>query len=140
MIARAITQILTHRRTRHGSWRDGEGGALDALTLLESEVEGGADGEAPSKSSKATQNRLGATRSCAAVFIDGRQQLRRRIAGGGSLRWRPRIARRQHAPKPRASNGHVMVKRRKRPRAHRKGRPPEQRSNGDAMAKSSHAK
>ena len=26
----AITQIHTHRRNRHGSWRDGEGGALDA--------------------------------------------------------------------------------------------------------------
>ena len=52
--ARAITQIHTHRRNRHGSWRDGEGGALDALTLLESEVEGGADVAAPSESSKAT--------------------------------------------------------------------------------------
>ena len=30
MIAMAITQINTHRRNRHGSWRDGEGGALDA--------------------------------------------------------------------------------------------------------------
>ena len=26
----AITQIHAHRRNRHGSWRDGEGGALDA--------------------------------------------------------------------------------------------------------------
>ena len=45
----------THRRNRHGSWRDGEGGALDALTLLESEVEGGAGVAAPSENSKATQ-------------------------------------------------------------------------------------
>ena len=30
MIAMAITQIHAHRRNRHGSWRDGEGGALDA--------------------------------------------------------------------------------------------------------------
>ena len=29
-LAMAITQIHTHRRNRHGSWRDGEGGALDA--------------------------------------------------------------------------------------------------------------
>ena len=36
--------------------------------------------------------------------------------------------------KPRASNGQVMVKRRKRPRAHRKGRSPEQSSNGSVMA------
>ena len=32
--AMAITQIHTHRRNRHGSWRDGEGGALDALRPL----------------------------------------------------------------------------------------------------------
>ena len=44
VLARAITQIHTHRRTGHGSWRDRKGGALDAL---ESEVEGGADGAAP---------------------------------------------------------------------------------------------
>ena len=28
-----ITQINTHRRNRHGSWRDGEGGALNARRL-----------------------------------------------------------------------------------------------------------
>ena len=32
-IAGAITQIHTHRWNRHGSWRDGEGGALDASQL-----------------------------------------------------------------------------------------------------------
>ena len=32
--AMAITQIHTHRRNHHGSWRDGEGGALDALRRL----------------------------------------------------------------------------------------------------------
>ena len=30
LIAMEITQIHTHRRNRHRSWRDGEGGALDA--------------------------------------------------------------------------------------------------------------
>ena len=30
MIAMAITQIHTYRRNRHGLWRDGESGALDA--------------------------------------------------------------------------------------------------------------
>ena len=29
----AITQIHTHRRNRHGSWRNGEGGALDGRDL-----------------------------------------------------------------------------------------------------------
>ena len=37
----------THRRNRHGSCRDGKGGALDALTPSESEVEDGADGATP---------------------------------------------------------------------------------------------
>ena len=55
MIARAITQIHTHRRNRHGSWRDGKGGAFDALALSESEVEGGADVVAPLESSKRLQ-------------------------------------------------------------------------------------
>ena len=55
MIARAITQIQTHRRNRHGSWRDGKGGVLVAQALSESEVEGGADVAAPPESSKATQ-------------------------------------------------------------------------------------
>ena len=32
--AMAITQIHTHRRNRHGSWRDGEGGTLDAQRPL----------------------------------------------------------------------------------------------------------
>ena len=34
MIAMAITQIHAHRRNRHGSWRDGEGGTLDASRPL----------------------------------------------------------------------------------------------------------
>ena len=55
MAARAITQIHTHRRNRHGSCRDGKGGAFDALALSESEVEGGADVVAPSESSKRLQ-------------------------------------------------------------------------------------
>ena len=31
--AMVMTQIHTHRRNRHGSWRDGKGGALDASQL-----------------------------------------------------------------------------------------------------------
>ena len=79
--------------------------AGDALTLLKSEVEGGADGAAPSKSSKATPNHFGATRSCAEVRIDRGHQHRRRIAGRGTLRRRPRIARRQRTPRSLAREG-----------------------------------
>ena len=78
MCSRAITQIHIHRRNRHGSWRDGKGGALDARTLSESEVEGGADVAAPSESSKATPNHRGAIHCCATVRIAGGRQHRRR--------------------------------------------------------------
>ena len=37
----------THWRNRHGPCRDGKGGALDALTPSESEVEDGAEGATP---------------------------------------------------------------------------------------------
>ena len=50
--AMAITQIHTHRRNRHGSWRDGEGGALDASRPSVPQVNGGADNAAPTESSK----------------------------------------------------------------------------------------
>ena len=60
MIAIAITQIHTHRRNRHGSWRDGEGGALDATRHTDPRMDGGADAAAPAESSKATTSRLGA--------------------------------------------------------------------------------
>ena len=52
MIAMAITQIHTHRRNRHGSWRDGEGGALDAPRPPDPGLDGGADAEAPAESSE----------------------------------------------------------------------------------------
>ena len=48
----AITQIRTHRRNRHGSWRDGEGRALDASRPSDPRVDGGADAAAPAGSSK----------------------------------------------------------------------------------------
>ena len=50
--AMAITQIHTHRRNRHGSWRDGEGGALDAPRPLDPGLDGGADAVAPTERSK----------------------------------------------------------------------------------------
>ena len=52
MIAMAITQIHTHQRNRHGSWRDGEGGALDASRPSDPQVDGSADAAAPTESSK----------------------------------------------------------------------------------------
>ena len=48
----AITQIHTHRRNRLGSWRDGEGGALDSPRPSDAGLDGGADAAAPAESSK----------------------------------------------------------------------------------------
>ena len=56
----AITQIHTHQRNRSGSWRDGEGGALDASRPPDPRVDGGSDAAAQAESSKATTSRLGA--------------------------------------------------------------------------------
>ena len=58
--AMAITQIHTHRRNRHGSWRDGEGGALDAprpwtLDWMEAPTQ-----RRRQRAAKATTSRLGA--------------------------------------------------------------------------------
>ena len=94
----AITQIHTHRRNRHGSWRDGEGGALDALTLLESEVEGGADGAAPPEISKATQ--AISEPPAAALQSDSPEDISTADASAcsGTQRRRPRFARGQRAP------------------------------------------
>ena len=57
--AMAITQINTHRRNRHGSWRDGEGGALDAprprtLDWMEAPTQ-----RRQRRAAKATSSRLG---------------------------------------------------------------------------------
>ena len=91
----------THRRNRHGSWRDGKGGALDALTLSESEVEGGADVAAPSESSKATPNHRGAIHCCATVRIAGGRQHRRRQRRQRDTTPAPSLRlMTAHAPKP----------------------------------------
>ena len=91
----------THRRNRHGSWRDGKGGALDALTLPESEVEDGADVAAPSESSRATPSHLGATHCSATVRIAGGCQHRKRQRRQQDTTPAPSLRlRTAHAPKP----------------------------------------
>ena len=104
MIARAITQIHTHRRNRHGSCRDGEGGALDALTLLESEVKGGADGAAPSEISKATPSHLGATRSCATVQSASPEDISTAVASPAEGHYAGALAPPEDSARPEASH------------------------------------
>ena len=117
----AITQIHTHRRNRHGSWRDGEGGALDAPRprMLDR------------MAAPAQRRQRRAARSNGKVMVKRRERPRAHRKG------RPQEQLRvgKVMAKPRTSNGQVMVKRRKRPRAHRKGRSQEQLRVGKVMAK-----
>ena len=78
----AITQIHTHRKNRHGSWRDGKGGALDASRPLDPEVDAGADVAAPTESSKSdAKTSRSHLRCCVTVHIArGRQPHQRQRA------------------------------------------------------------
>ena len=118
-IAMAITQIQTHRRNRHGSWRDGEGGAFDfpRPSILDWR-------EAPTQrrqrgAEKASISRLEAAGLRIAALEDG--SLSTPALAAGSQRRRSCLACRQRTPshrRPHAARnkGQVMVKLRMRPR------------------------
>ena len=83
--AKAITQIHTHRSNRHGSWRDGEGGALDSRAPRILDWMGAQTQRRQRRAVKATTSRLGVITPL----------------GCGPQRWRTAASQRQRSQRAR---------------------------------------